>query len=84
MDPEAERKHQLVCVSPSSFNFGLGEHACPGRFFAATELKILVALILLKYDVKLPEGQGRPENLDYGGQVAPDATKDILLKRIES
>jgi hypothetical protein len=48
------------------------------------EVKILVALVLLKYDVKLLEGQGRPENWDFGGQVAPDATKEILVKRIEA
>jgi len=81
-DADAARKHQFVSVSSSSFNFGFGDHACPGRFFAATVIKIIVALILQKHEVKLPEGQGRPRNFDFGGHVFADPTKEVLLKHI--
>lgn len=33
-----------------------GLHACPGRFFAANEVKILMCHLLLKYDLVLPPG----------------------------
>jgi cytochrome P450 len=36
--------------------FGSDRHLCPGRFFASNELKLAVAHILLKYDIRLTEG----------------------------
>lgn len=45
----------LVSPSPEHIGFGLGRHACPGRFFAANEIKIVLSHMLLKYDIKLPE-----------------------------
>lgn len=34
--PGKENKQLFVTVSPESLTFGYGNHACPGRFFAAT------------------------------------------------
>ncbi|KAJ8076560.1 hypothetical protein PM082_000983 [Marasmius tenuissimus] len=45
-------KHQMVTPTTDYFLFGHGRHACPGRFFAVNELKLLVAHILLNYDIK--------------------------------
>ncbi|KAF3074772.1 Cytochrome P450 monooxygenase trt6 [Trichoderma lentiforme] len=36
--------------------FSYGKSACPGRFFAASELKVSLAHNLMKYDFKVPEG----------------------------
>jgi cytochrome P450 len=41
----------LVSASPEFLAWGLGRHACPGRFFAAAEMKLILADILLNYDV---------------------------------
>ncbi|KAH8747209.1 cytochrome P450 [Diaporthe sp. PMI_573] len=41
---------QHVTLSPQHMAFGLGDHACPGRFFASNEIKIAIAQLLLKYD----------------------------------
>jgi len=61
---------QFVSVSPSSLTFGLGRHACPGRFFAANEIKMICAVLLMNYDVALPEGESeRYENLTFGHTV---------------
>ncbi|KAI0721404.1 cytochrome P450 [Cerioporus squamosus] len=38
--------------------FGHGKHACPGRFFAADELKGLIAYIVLNYDIKADDIDG--------------------------
>lgn len=51
-DPSA---HQFATVSEDALNFGWGRHACPGRFFAANEIKMVVAAVLLEWDVKMPE-----------------------------
>ncbi|KAK4209468.1 Ent-kaurene oxidase [Rhypophila decipiens] len=32
--------------------FGYGRHACPGRFFALNEMKIMVAHMVLNYDIE--------------------------------
>ncbi|KAH7029634.1 cytochrome P450, partial [Microdochium trichocladiopsis] len=40
----------LVSTGVTSLSFGHGNHACPGRFFAATELKIALCHLLIKYD----------------------------------
>lgn len=62
--------------------FGYGRHACPGRFFAANEIKLICAQILLNYDLKLPEGvSGRYANLHSGLTVSPDPTKTIKIRR---
>jgi cytochrome P450 len=45
----------LVSPSPEHIGFGLGRHACPGRFFAANEIKIVLCHMLLKYDIKLSD-----------------------------
>lgn len=47
---------QFISVSPSSLNFGYGRHACPGRFFAANEIKMIVATMVLRYEMRLPDG----------------------------
>ena len=48
---------QHVSLSSQHMAFGLGDHACPGRFFASNEMKIALSHLLLKYDWELPEGE---------------------------
>ncbi|KAJ1336142.1 cytochrome P450 monooxygenase 2 [Microdochium nivale] len=47
----------LVSTGMTSLSFGHGNHACPGRFFAATELKIALCHLLIKYDWEVDQGQ---------------------------
>lgn len=62
---------QLVSISPISLHFGYGRHACPGRFFAANEMKMIVGRALLDYDIKLPDGEKeRYKNLEFAGAVS--------------
>lgn len=42
--------------SPGHLGFGVGNHACPGRFFAANEIKIFLCHMLLNYAFKLAGG----------------------------
>ncbi|KAI1820163.1 cytochrome P450 [Xylaria intraflava] len=51
-----ESTAQLVCTTQDHLGFGHGEHACPGRFFAANELKIALCHLLIKYEWKLAPG----------------------------
>ncbi|KAJ0273007.1 hypothetical protein Brms1b_000780 [Colletotrichum noveboracense] len=49
-DPKLESKAHLVSTSSIHLGFGHGKHACPGRFFASNEVKILLCHLLYKYD----------------------------------
>lgn len=80
--PGNEHKHQLVTTTTEHFVFGHGIHACPGRFFAANESKIMLLHLLLKYDWKL-QGEGRPKNIENGLESIPDPRVQILFRSRE-
>ncbi|KAF7367742.1 hypothetical protein MSAN_00838100 [Mycena sanguinolenta] len=64
-------KRQMISTAVDHLPFGTGRHACPvnGRFFAATELKAMMAHLVLNYDVK-PEVEGaRPADIVFGQTV---------------
>lgn len=46
--PDHESLHQLVSTSLNHMGFGYGKYACPGRFFAANQVKIALCHILMK------------------------------------
>ncbi|KAJ5822957.1 Cytochrome P450 [Penicillium robsamsonii] len=81
--PGNEHKYQFVTTSPEHFVFGHGLHACPGRFFAANEIKILLLHLLLKYDWKLESG-GRPPNIENGFESITDPRVQLLFRSRES
>jgi cytochrome P450 len=53
--PGYEHKSHLISTSHDHTAFSHGKHACPGRFFAANEVKIAVVHMLLKYDLKMED-----------------------------
>ncbi|KAL5882512.1 hypothetical protein ACKVWC_001517 [Pyricularia oryzae] len=79
--PGGENKAHLVSVTAEHFGFGHGIHACPGRFFAANELKIALAHILLKYDWKLAEGCEDLQPVAAGFHYAYNPNIKLLIKR---
>ncbi|KAK4247459.1 cytochrome P450 [Corynascus novoguineensis] len=80
---EAAAQHQFVSVNPEVLTFGYGRHACPGRFFAANEIKMIIANFILTYDMKLPDGvTERYPNLIFGSACVPDPRKELLFKKI--
>ena len=64
-------------------SFGFGRHACPGRFFAANEIKLILARLLLDYDIRMPPGVTEPyRNLAIGVVNGTDTTKEVQLRRV--
>lgn len=45
-------KAQCVTTSSSYLSFSYGKYACPGRFFATDEIKLLLCHLLQQYDIK--------------------------------
>ncbi|KAI0828878.1 cytochrome P450 [Trametes gibbosa] len=76
-------KHQFVNTSVDYISFGHGKHACPGRFFAANELKALLAYIILNYDLKLGGDGRRPRSFYWGLAVIPALKGKVLFRRRE-
>lgn len=61
---EVAGKHQFVSVSTASLMFGYGRHACPGRFFAGNEIKLILVKLLQRFDIKSEE-KDRPRSLRW-------------------
>ena len=74
---------QFVTVTKENMSFGLGRHACPGRFFAANEIKLILARMLLEFDFRMPEGQEkRFDNIVMAHSMVPDSKREILVRRV--
>ncbi|KAJ6578775.1 cytochrome P450, partial [Mycena vulgaris] len=71
----------LVTTSVSWLPFSHGIHACPGRFFAANNIKMILAQMLLNYDIK--QFPSRPPNISLGDiSVVPVKAKMMIRRRI--
>jgi len=75
------RKFDMVTTSTDSLAFGHGRHACPGRYFAACELKLMLAHVVMTYDVKLENGGVRPEDLWVVTMCVPNPNAKVLFRR---
>lgn len=76
-----ESTWQFVSPSPAHLLFGLGRHACPGRFFAANEIKILLSHLLLLYDWRFLPGEGRPAPVQFEAGYSIDAKTKLQCRR---
>jgi len=74
-------KHHMISTGPDHLVFGHGKHACPGRFFAAAELKAMMAHILINYDIKAKTEGVRPPDFTFGVIIGPDPKGKILLRK---
>ncbi|KAI0386473.1 putative cytochrome P450 [Hypomontagnella monticulosa] len=81
--PEDVNRFQFASTTYDSMQFGFGRDACPGRFFASNQIKIILAYILSHYDIKFEDGVvGRPKNFMFEVNVLADPTKMVLFKKI--
>jgi len=80
---EEEGLTEMFTTSNSSnLHWGAGRHACPGRFFAAIEIKSILAKMLLSYDLKKDEETaGQPTSITFGTSVSPNPMVNIMFKR---
>ncbi|PNP80129.1 hypothetical protein FNYG_06497 [Fusarium nygamai] len=81
-DPEMESKAHLVSTSSVHMGFGHGRHACPGRFFASNEAKLLLVHLIYRYDWKLEEGYVHTIDAFGLGLTSGDCGKVFLKKQI--
>ncbi|KAI9291607.1 cytochrome P450 [Neoconidiobolus thromboides FSU 785] len=53
-------KVKATRVTQDFLNFGMGKHACPGRFFAVQEITSLVCTLLQKYRIETKDNEKMP------------------------
>ena len=70
----------MVSATENYLPFGMGRHACPGRYFAAAELKLFLAYLAVHYDLKLGE-KGRPGFVSIGHFPIPPLSGRLMIKR---
>ncbi|OZJ05603.1 hypothetical protein BZG36_01483 [Bifiguratus adelaidae] len=80
--PEEFRPWRFVAANKNAIKvgadylpFGMGKHACPGRFFAIQEIKTILAMIVGKYEISTPDDVdmyprlGGPNNFKPKGRM---------------
>ena len=78
--PGKEHAAQLVTTTPEHLGFGHGYNACPGRFFAANEMKIILVHLLLKYEWRLaPDTDPKP--IFSGFSIRIDSSIKLEFRR---
>lgn len=77
-----ERARQAWATTSATYMaFGGGRAACPGRFFGAAKVKLMLAHILMDYDIeKLDE---RPPNVYLGLNILPPVKAKVRIRRRE-
>ncbi|KAJ5915486.1 cytochrome P450 [Penicillium verhagenii] len=73
--------HQFSTTQDRILNFGHGANACPGRFFASLEIKVILVRLLMDYEFKFKHGNERPENLRAHEFIFPNPDAEILMRR---
>ena len=76
-----EKHFDLTTTTTEFLNFGFGVHVCPGRFFAANEMKLIFAHTVLNYDIKFENGGVRPPNKNLKTSCMPDPTIKLLFRK---
>ncbi|KAJ7302011.1 cytochrome P450 [Mycena albidolilacea] len=80
-DSQDNFKKHMTSVGVDHLPFGTGKHACPGRFFAATVLKAMLAHLVINYDVKAEVEGVRPADMNFGRVTTPSATGRVLFRK---
>lgn len=75
----ASKRPGMTNVSDSFLSFGLGKHACPGRFFAGQEMKMLLGHLLINYEIETLKE--RPKDKPFASVAVPDGKATIRVRR---
>ncbi|KAH6915699.1 cytochrome P450 [Coprinopsis sp. MPI-PUGE-AT-0042] len=78
---ETGKRSDMTTTTSDFLAFGHGRHACPGRFFAAVEIKLMMAYLVLNYDVKCEQDGVRPKDMWVGQTCVPDPKANLLFRK---
>lgn len=67
-------------IEPGNAMWGAGRLTCPGRHYASALSKMIIANLVLKYDISFPEGQTEgPAGTPDDGNLVPDMAQTVVL-----
>lgn len=81
LDGNRTKNYDAVSTSAHSLSFSHGRHACPGRFFATVEVKMMMAYMIMTYDMKLTDGIRPPDVVFVTASVANPFAKVLFRQR---
>ncbi|CAI6334293.1 unnamed protein product [Periconia digitata] len=81
-ETDGDRRDSASSVDTHYLPWGYGNHVCPGRFFAVRLMKLVIAKLLLDYDIEWDRKmQDRPRPVHIEGQFVPNMSQKIALKK---
>ncbi|PPQ84746.1 hypothetical protein CVT25_007510 [Psilocybe cyanescens] len=81
---EDQPPQPLMATPTLEYNaFGHGRPACPGRFFAVAELKLMLGYMLTTYDFKFSSesAKAKPQMAWFESKVIPDKNVRLLFRK---
>ncbi|KAF7168859.1 hypothetical protein CNMCM5623_001801 [Aspergillus felis] len=76
---KSQQKMHMVAATSTYLPFGSGRHACPGRHFAVHLLKMIIAYIVLNYDIEHLDK--RPDNMIWGEHMLVPSSATVRVRR---
>lgn len=77
----ANNRAQLTSTDDQYVNFGVGRHACPGRFLASSVIKLVLSRFILDFDIRLRPGETRPVSRTFGPIKMIDSNVILEFRR---
>ena len=68
-------------VDKSFLGFSFGKHACPGRYFAASEIKTALHYLFLRYDIKNLNGKGKIVHPQIKGPFRFSSNEGLVFEK---
>ncbi|KID89997.1 cytochrome P450, partial [Metarhizium majus ARSEF 297] len=68
-------------TNSNSLSFGYGNQACPGRYFAVGEIKMILMSLLLEFEFMFPEGRSRPKTMYADENVFMDPHAKLMMRK---
>ena len=78
---QGSKTYDTVAPSPKFLPFGYRRHICPGRYFSACKLKIMLAYTVLNYDVKMDNEGVRPPDVWLGSSCIPTPKGKVMFRK---
>lgn len=77
-------ENQFHGIEPGNGMWGAGRLTCPGRHYASALSKLIVAGLLLRFDISLPPGQEKMgPGTEMDANLLPDMAQMIVLSELE-
>ena len=80
-DGENHHKFMAGQTNATQLSFGHGGQACPGRYFAVHEIKLILAQLLIEYEFSWPEGKSESKIIYINEVNYVEPLAKIMMKK---